>query len=41
MELNNQTDPQWLIDVGKEDKEVGVFAISDVESPEFGAAKIV
>lgn len=41
MELNNQTDPQWLIDIGKEDKGVGLFAISDVESSEFGAAKII
>ncbi|MEQ8855213.1 hypothetical protein [Gimesia sp.] len=38
---NNQTDPEWLTNINPLDKGVGVFAIADVESSEFGAAKII
>lgn len=41
MNLNNQTDPEWLINVGNNDKGIGVFAIPDVESQEMGATKII
>ncbi len=38
---NNQTEPDWLIDIIPQDKGVGVFAIADVERSESGAAKVI
>lgn len=41
MNINNQTDQQWLTNINNKDKGIGVFAIPDVESQEIGAAKII